>query len=52
MVEELLDPRRAVVFAGDSVSDCGRRTDPQAWAAATTAAGHRLLAEMWRSTVS
>ncbi|MGW5190817.1 SGNH/GDSL hydrolase family protein [Kribbella sp. NPDC004138] len=24
----LLDPRRTVVFAGDSVTDCGRRTDP------------------------
>jgi acyl-CoA thioesterase-1 len=23
-----LDPRRTVVFAGDSVTDCGRRTDP------------------------
>jgi len=23
----LLDPRRTVVFAGDSVTDCGRRTD-------------------------
>lgn len=28
MIEELLDPRRTVVFAGDSVTDCGRRTDP------------------------
>jgi acyl-CoA thioesterase-1 len=25
----LLDPRRTVVFAGDSVTDCGRRTDPE-----------------------
>lgn len=25
---DLLDPRRTVVFAGDSVTDCGRRTDP------------------------
>jgi len=25
-----LDPRRTVVFAGDSVTDCGRRTDPEA----------------------
>jgi acyl-CoA thioesterase I len=24
----LLDPRRTLVFAGDSVTDCGRRTDP------------------------
>ena len=24
----VLDPRRTVVFAGDSVTDCGRRTDP------------------------
>ncbi|MDX2967674.1 SGNH/GDSL hydrolase family protein [Kribbella solani] len=24
----LLDPRRTIVFAGDSVTDCGRRTDP------------------------
>jgi acyl-CoA thioesterase I len=24
-----LDPRRTVVFAGDSVTDCGRRTDPE-----------------------
>ncbi|MET9314028.1 SGNH/GDSL hydrolase family protein [Kribbella sp. NPDC003505] len=24
----LLDPRRTVVFAGDSVTDCGRRSDP------------------------
>ncbi|MFG1909325.1 SGNH/GDSL hydrolase family protein [Kribbella sp. NPDC048928] len=23
-----LDPRRTIVFAGDSVTDCGRRTDP------------------------
>jgi lysophospholipase L1-like esterase len=23
-----MDPRRTVVFAGDSVTDCGRRTDP------------------------
>jgi lysophospholipase L1-like esterase len=23
-----LDPRRTLVFAGDSVTDCGRRTDP------------------------
>lgn len=29
MIEELLDPRRTVVFAGDSVTDCGRREDPQ-----------------------
>jgi len=27
-VSILLDPRRTVVFAGDSVTDCGRRTDP------------------------
>jgi lysophospholipase L1-like esterase len=27
---EILDPRRTVVFAGDSVTDCGRRTDPEA----------------------
>ncbi len=27
---ELLDPRRTIVFAGDSVTDCGRRTDPAA----------------------
>lgn len=27
MIEELLDPRRTVVFAGDSVTDCGRRED-------------------------
>ncbi|WP_132210047.1 SGNH/GDSL hydrolase family protein [Kribbella steppae] len=26
----LLDPRRTLVFAGDSVTDCGRRTDPEA----------------------
>jgi len=26
-VSILLDPRRTVVFAGDSVTDCGRRTD-------------------------
>ncbi|WBQ06043.1 SGNH/GDSL hydrolase family protein [Kribbella sp. CA-293567] len=25
---KLLDPRRTFVFAGDSVTDCGRRTDP------------------------
>jgi hypothetical protein len=24
-----LDPRRTIVFAGDSVTDCGRRTDPE-----------------------
>lgn len=30
MSAELLDPRRTVVFAGDSVTDCGRRTDPDA----------------------
>jgi acyl-CoA thioesterase-1 len=24
----LLDPRRTIVFAGDSVTDCGRREDP------------------------
>jgi len=24
----LVDPRRTIVFAGDSVTDCGRRTDP------------------------
>lgn len=29
MIEELLDPRRTVVFAGDSVTDCGRREDPR-----------------------
>jgi lysophospholipase L1-like esterase len=28
MTNILLDPRRTVVFAGDSVTDCGRRTDP------------------------
>jgi acyl-CoA thioesterase-1 len=28
MTSILLDPRRTVVFAGDSVTDCGRRTDP------------------------
>ncbi|TWD79918.1 lysophospholipase L1-like esterase [Kribbella amoyensis] len=28
MTEPLLDPRRTIVFAGDSVTDCGRRTDP------------------------
>ncbi|MEV0799333.1 SGNH/GDSL hydrolase family protein [Kribbella sp. NPDC050281] len=28
MTTILLDPRRTVVFAGDSVTDCGRRTDP------------------------
>ncbi|TDD28119.1 GDSL family lipase [Kribbella turkmenica] len=28
MTSLLLDPRRTVVFAGDSVTDCGRRTDP------------------------
>lgn len=27
MIEELLEPRRTVVFAGDSVTDCGRRED-------------------------
>jgi acyl-CoA thioesterase I len=27
MIEELLDPRRTIVFAGDSVTDCGRRDD-------------------------
>jgi acyl-CoA thioesterase-1 len=30
MIEGFLDPRRTVVFAGDSVTDCGRRTDPEA----------------------
>jgi lysophospholipase L1-like esterase len=30
MSNEILDPRRTVVFAGDSVTDCGRRTDPEA----------------------
>ncbi|GAA1596109.1 SGNH/GDSL hydrolase family protein [Kribbella sancticallisti] len=29
MAEGFLDPRRTVVFAGDSVTDCGRRTDPE-----------------------
>ncbi|MEV0283858.1 SGNH/GDSL hydrolase family protein [Kribbella sp. NPDC050820] len=29
MTSLLLDPRRTVVFAGDSVTDCGRRTDPE-----------------------
>jgi acyl-CoA thioesterase I len=29
MSNEILDPRRTVVFAGDSVTDCGRRTDPE-----------------------
>ena len=33
----LLDPRRTVVFAGDSVTDCGRRTDPEGSATATCA---------------
>ncbi|WP_020391563.1 SGNH/GDSL hydrolase family protein [Kribbella catacumbae] len=28
MTETLLDPRRTIVFAGDSVTDCGRRSDP------------------------
>ena len=28
MTSILLDPRRTVVFAGDSVTDCGRRNDP------------------------
>ncbi|WP_329003945.1 SGNH/GDSL hydrolase family protein [Kribbella sp. NBC_00709] len=28
MTSIVLDPRRTVVFAGDSVTDCGRRTDP------------------------
>ncbi|MGW6201837.1 SGNH/GDSL hydrolase family protein [Kribbella sp. NPDC055110] len=28
MTNILLDPRRTVVFAGDSVTDCGHRTDP------------------------
>ena len=28
MTRIFLDPRRTVVFAGDSVTDCGRRTDP------------------------
>lgn len=28
MTEALLDPRRTIVFAGDSVTDCGRRGDP------------------------
>lgn len=28
MTEALLDPRRTIVFAGDSVTDCGRRSDP------------------------
>jgi lysophospholipase L1-like esterase len=26
--DNLLDPRRTIVFAGDSVTDCGRRDDP------------------------
>jgi acyl-CoA thioesterase-1 len=30
MSNDILDPRRTVVFAGDSVTDCGRRTDPEA----------------------
>lgn len=29
MTTILLDPRRTVVFAGDSVTDCGRRADPE-----------------------
>jgi lysophospholipase L1-like esterase len=28
MTQAFLDPRRTIVFAGDSVTDCGRRTDP------------------------
>ncbi|HEY0689586.1 MAG TPA: hypothetical protein VGD71_11125 [Kribbella sp.] len=43
-----------VVFAGDSVTDCGRRTDPEALGDGQefeAAAGHRLLADLWRQTV-
>ncbi|HET6297189.1 MAG TPA: SGNH/GDSL hydrolase family protein [Kribbella sp.] len=29
MSSDLLSPRRTVVFAGDSVTDCGRRADPE-----------------------
>ena len=29
MTNEFLDPRRTIVFAGDSVTDCGRRDDPE-----------------------
>lgn len=28
MIHAFLDPRRTIVFAGDSVTDCGRRDDP------------------------
>jgi lysophospholipase L1-like esterase len=28
MSSAILDPRRTIVFAGDSVTDCGRRSDP------------------------
>jgi lysophospholipase L1-like esterase len=28
MTDPFLDPRRTIVFAGDSVTDCDRRTDP------------------------
>ncbi|MFI5711257.1 SGNH/GDSL hydrolase family protein [Kribbella sp. NPDC051620] len=28
MTKAFLDPRRTIVFAGDSVTDCGRRDDP------------------------
>lgn len=28
MSASILDPRRTIVFAGDSVTDCGRRSDP------------------------
>jgi lysophospholipase L1-like esterase len=29
VTNEFLDPRRTIVFAGDSVTDCGRRDDPE-----------------------
>jgi lysophospholipase L1-like esterase len=29
MTNAFLDPRRTIVFAGDSVTDCGRREDPE-----------------------
>jgi lysophospholipase L1-like esterase len=29
MTDTYLDPRRSIVFAGDSVTDCGRRDDPE-----------------------
>ncbi|HEY0617932.1 MAG TPA: SGNH/GDSL hydrolase family protein [Kribbella sp.] len=29
MTNAFLDPRRTIVFAGDSVTDCGRRDDPE-----------------------